>query len=365
MRRGLIGWSPAEIPEAEMEARVARTQAMMRAENLDALIAYTSFARPCTVSWLTQFVPYWNDGLVVIFPQGLPLMLAAFSKRVEPWIREVARVGDVIMSPNLGKAVIEMLNQRIPALATGKASIGMVDLDQLPWPVAETFQQAGVALVDATTQFAALRQPADKSELSQAVHALALANKALDAMPAGAKQASELLSAIDAVARLDGAEEVLMKIAPDLEGKAVLQRMESDARLGARHAIQVSLSYKSVWVRTARCLSAKPPASWAQAQQWFETAATKLNSDNLAQGPAVDGLKGKLKSWTLEACLGGHPLSAIAWENSNGRQSVHALPGGALAVLSVQLELPDGPWHGAAPLVLGGKGEPSQLLGHR
>ena len=47
-------------------------------------------------------------------------------------------------------------------------------------------------------------------------------NAALNAMPANAKSAAEILSAIDAKARVDGAEEVHMKLAPDLDRKSVV-----------------------------------------------------------------------------------------------------------------------------------------------
>ena len=364
MRRGLIGWSKEEVPDAAMERRVTRTQARMREDGFDAVIAYTSFARPSVVSWLTHFVPYWNDGLVVVFPQGLPLLLAAFSKRVEPWIREVSRVGDVIMTPNLGKGVVDMLRERIPALAAGKAKIGLIERDELPWPIAEAFDQAGInsSLVDFTAQYAALRQPADDSEIGLARQALAIANKAFDAMPAGAKQASQALSVIDSLARLDGAEEVHLKVAPDLAANAALQRLEGDARLGAQHAIAVSLGYKSVWVRTVRCIAAKPPASWAAAQAWFEQAALRLDAGNISAGPATAGLSGRLVAWTVEACVAGAPLSPIAYGGATGTHGVRSLPDGSLAVLTVQADLADGPWHGAATVVLGIGGTKTRLL---
>lgn len=364
MRRGLISWSKEEVPDAAMGKRVTRIQERMREEQFDAVIAYTSFARPSAVSWLTHFVPYWNDALVVVFPQGLPLMLAAFSKRVEPWIREVSRVGDVIMTPNLGKGTVDMLKERIPALAAGRAKIGLIERDELPWPIAEAFDQAGIgsALVDFTAQFAALRQPADDSEIGLAQHALAIANKSFAAMPAGAKQASQVLSVIDSIARLDGAEEVHLKVAPDLAADAVLQRLENDVRLGARHAIGISLGYKSVWVRTMRCIAEKPPASWAAAQAWFEQAALQLNAGNISAGPATAGLAGKLSAWTVEACVVGAPLSTIAYGGTTGTHSVRSLPDGALAVLTVQADLADGPWHGAATVVLAKGAAKTRLL---
>ena len=64
-------------------------------QKLDALFAYTSFARPAAVSWLTHFIPYWSEALVAVLPEGAPLLLPSLSNRVYPWIREVSHVGEV------------------------------------------------------------------------------------------------------------------------------------------------------------------------------------------------------------------------------------------------------------------------------
>ena len=243
-------------------------------------------------------------------------------------------------------------------------SSDLIESDELPWPVAEAFDTAGLgnALVDFTAQYAALRQPPDASEIALARHALAIADKAYAAVPAGAKQASQILSAIDSVARLDGAEEVHLKVAPDLATSGVLQRLEADARIGSRHTISVSLGYKSAWVRTVRCVAARAPASWQAAQAWFDQSATALTAANLAQGPAGANPPGTLVAWNIEACVGGAPLSPIAYGGSKGRYSVRSLPPDALAILTAQLELADGPWHGAATVVLGNGSEPTRLL---
>ena len=83
MRRGLISWSRQEVPVETLESRVVRLQQGMRTQGLDAVLAHTSIARPAAVSWLTQFVPYFNEGLLVIPARGGPTLLAAFSKRVQ------------------------------------------------------------------------------------------------------------------------------------------------------------------------------------------------------------------------------------------------------------------------------------------
>jgi hypothetical protein len=188
---------------------------------------------------------------------------------------------------------------------------------------------------DASALFAALRQPADEEEKRLALHAAGLAKQALDAAPKSAQRASEVLAAVERSARLQGAEEVFLRVAPDLRESAVLRRIEGDAAWGSRAAVQLSLAYKGVWVRAVRCIaSGETPAGWRAADQWFATAAQKLDGG---------GAPGKLIRWTVEACVGSLPLSVVG-----------DLPPGSLAVVSAQLELPgEVPWHGSVLVFTG------------
>jgi hypothetical protein len=360
VRRGLISWSRDEVPASVLEGRVARLQEQMRTAELGVVLIYTSFARPSAVAWLTHFVPYWNEALLVVQPSGPPVLLAAFSKRVHDWIRSVSHLGEVRSAPELGRAAAVFLKERSPE----PSRIGVLELDALPWSVAEPLVKSeyGRELVDATGLFAAIRQPADEVEIRLARHAATIAVQAFKAIPTGAKRASELLSVLERSARLDGAEEVLPRLAPDLLAGATLRRFEGDALLGERFAVELSVAYKATWVRITRCVSTQAvPPSWRGAAERFVETAERLNEANLFLEPQVAGgvRPGKTAAWTLEACRGSPPLSIVATGEAPSRS---ALPGGSLACLSLQLDLDDGPWLGGAPLILGSRGQPSRLL---
>jgi hypothetical protein len=360
MRRGLISWSRDEVPPSVLEARVARLQERMRAAELGVVLIYTSFARPSAVAWLTHFVPYWNEALLVVFPTGAPVLLAAFSKRMHDWIRSVSHLSEVRCAPDLGRAAAAFLKERLPE----PSRIGVLELDALPWPVAEPIMKSeyGGAVVDATGLFASIRQPADEAEIRLARRAAAIAVQAFKAIPTAAKSASELLSVLERSARLDGAEEVLPRLAPDLRADATLRRLEGDALIGERYAIELSVAYKATWVRITRCVSTQAvPPSWRGAADRFVETAERLNEANLSLEPQVAGSArpGKTAAWTLETCRGSPPLSIVATEET---PSPSALPGGSLACLSLQLDLDDGPWLGGEPLILGSRGQPSRLL---
>ena len=360
MRRGLISWSHDEVPPAILEGRVARLQEQMRAADLGVVLIYTSFARPSAVAWLTHFVPYWNEALLVVFPTGAPVLLAAFSKRVHDWIRSVSHLGEVRSAPELGRAAVAFLGEHPPK----PLRIGVLELDALPWSVAEPLVKSeyGRALVNATGLFASIRQPADEVEIRLARRAATIAAQAFKAIPTGAKRASELLSALERSARLDGAEEVLPRLAPDLRANATLRRLEGDALLGERYAVELSVAYKATWVRITRCVSTQAvPLSWRGAADRFVETAERLNEANFSLEPRVaDSVRpGKNAAWTLETCRGSQPLSIVA---TGEAPSPSALPGGSLACFSLQLDLNDGPWLGGEPIILGSRGQPSRLL---
>ena len=348
MRRGLIGWSRDEVPASVLEGRVARLQEAMRAAGLGAALIYTSFARPSAVAWLTHFVPYWNEGLLLVLPAGAPVLLAAFSKRMQSWIRSVTHVGEVQSVANLGRAAAKVLDERVP----GSAKIGVLELDALPWPVAEPLLDShATQLTDMSALFASIRQPADATEIKLAHRAADIAVKALGSIPPGATRASQVLAAIEGSARLDGAEEVLPRIAPDLAAGTAMRRLEGDLPLAARYAAEISIAYKATWVRIARCFSSNAPRSWLDAQGWTSDWATRITGDAAGPPPGVTTF------WTLEACVGSKPLSVVA-SAVGPRGTVSA---GTLACFSIKLQLPDGPWLAGAPVIIG-SGAPGRLL---
>lgn len=316
MRRGLIAWSKEQVPPSALEARVRRVQQALGAQGLDALLAYTSFARPAAVSWLTHFIPYWSEALVAVLPEGPPLLIASFSKRMHPWIREVSHVGEIVPAPDLGRAAAAFVEQR------ALKRVGVVDLEHLPWSVAEPIGIGGIGgigaeLLDASEFFAVLRQPADRYENALAARATQIAEHALAAIPDRTLHANEILSAVESAARREGAEELIPRV----------------SRIGDSHVVELSVAYKGVWIRLCRTY---PPM--ADAESWFKAAL---------EGHALPP-PGKLTGRTVESCVGSSPLSVV----EDHDQIYHRLPAGAQAVLSVRLDLDDGPWRAAAPFLV-------------
>src|SRR3954454_18284402 len=150
MRRGLMGWDPAELPKAALDARAARLHATMKHAGLDAFLFYTNLVRPSAVSWLTGFTPYWIESILLVPATGAPILATALSKRVSDWIRATSQMDEIINTPKPGTAI----GQRLAG--DGARRIGVLELDALPAGLYDDVVAAAPRseLIDATALFA-------------------------------------------------------------------------------------------------------------------------------------------------------------------------------------------------------------------
>src|SRR5579885_1092324 len=331
MRRGLIAWSKSELPEAALAARVARTQAALAAAGLDALAVYTNNTRPAGVSWLTGFVPYWSEALLLRPRAGEPLLVAALTKRVTTWIKATSRLAEVVSAARLGVEA-----GRLAASWGGK--VGVADRDGLPAGIAEDMEQAGARLEDATDWFARLRGKADPAEVALAARAGTIARAALAEAAHDAEEAASVIAAVEGRARALGAEECYVAVAPDLARDRRLKRLEGRAPLGASCAVRATVAYKGAWVRQTRTLFR------AAARAPLVLAAAERLGAAVAALPDERGFAG-FASWLVEGCRVAQPLAPEA-------------------LVSVQacIELDGTPVVLGAPALIGGAGEAAGFL---
>lgn len=345
MRRGLIAWSKSELPEAALAARVERVRAALSAAKFDALAVYTNNTRPGGVSWLTGFVPYWSEAMLVLQGAGKTRLVAALSKRVTNWIKETSNIATVVSAPRIGVEAGKL------GLAAG-GQVGVVDLDTLPSGVTADMRGAGATLLDATSLFADLRASADPAEIALAARAGAIAHAALGTASAAASDASALVAAVEASARNAGAEECYAAVAPDLDRDWRLRRLEGSAALGTRFAIRASVAYKGTWVRATRTLSRN-----GDGRALMERAAERLGAA-VAALPGAHGFDG-MASWLVEGCRGTQPLVPLM-----GAKLSDPEPPAPRALVSVHAAIIiDGATVLAgAPVLMGGAGEAAGFL---
>ncbi len=350
MRRGLMSWSPEEMPAAQLDARVRQVQALMNEHGWAATLIYTSIACPGAVHWLTHFTPYWSEAMLVVLPTGAPVMLASLSKRVHPWMREVAHLGELIATPRLGEGTARLLTERTPA----QSCIAVLDFDALPFSVAAPLTRGYAAnrWANASMPFQRLRTGTDAHELALIERADAIARSALQNVPSHAATAAELGGAIEAHARLAGAEDLIQRIAPDLSHPGSLQRIDGPQALGTCYAVEVSLAYKGAWVRRVRNVtrlstpqSLEVDKQWARADAWWAQSIASLGADAAAH--ARSDPPGMLQRWTLEGPGNALPLQSVDSAPQPPAASASRAP---WAVLSAHLRLDGIDWFGAAPI---------------
>jgi hypothetical protein len=351
MRRGLMAWDPQELPEAILAERLARLRAAMHRDNLDAFLIYTNLVRPSAVNWLTGFTPYWSEGALLVLPEGAPIFATALSKRVASWMRTTDPVSEIVNAPRPGK----LLGERLAA--AGCQRVGVLELDVLPSGLYDDVVGAAPSaeLTDASAAFAAIRRCIDDAERRLLARADALAAAALDQLDmANTDDAGALAGQVEQHARLAGAEEAYIAVAPDLDADRRLIRITKPAPLGNRFAVRASIAYKGVWVRRTRTFAHNGAGRHAveRADAWLDETCRAIDPAKPLAGQIearVDALAGAaLHSWMAEACIGSYPLQIVAASGSPAVQQ--AL--GDIPVLTLSLTIEGGSWLGAAPIAL-------------
>lgn len=347
MRRGLVTWSRVEVPVGVLKARVARVRAALAARELDALAVYTNPSRTAGVSWLTGFVPYWSESLLVVPVERDPVLITAMTHRVRDWIALNSHVARVANHPRIGEEA-----GRLIAGWKTNAAVAVVDMSMLPGQLSAGLSAADHRLVDGTDLFAALRNPADPAELALAYRAAQLAHTALAAAHPDMTDAAALIGRIEAVARGGGAEEIYVALAPDLSQRRTLSRIEGTAALADVFAVRVSLAYKGVWVRMTRTLARRQDDAMRIEAGVESFAASVLDLPATSTVARSDG-------WLVEGCRTLQPLEALAGTRV---ADPLAIPAGGVVSVSLSFEQHGFPVLIGAPVLIGSFGLPSAAL---
>ena len=337
MRRGLIRWDADELPVAVLQERMQRLRRSMIDTDCDAIILYTNFIRCAAVAWATGFSPYWADGILVVPREGEALFATTLSKRMGMWIQTVMPNATVVTSPNPGQLAGKQLAE------AGVRRIGIVELDDLPAVLYADLVATlpGVEFVDSTGALAKARSPADQVERKLLGRTDAIAQTALKTIDGSASIAGDVVAAVEKSARMDGAEEVYIALAADLDSSRSFLRISGERKLGRRYALRATVAYKGSWVRRTRTVSRDSHDLLAirRADSWLTELLATIAPDDLHKTIAqqVSSLAdGTLDNWFAEGPAGTRPLAVI---DSGG-----AVPA---VVLTVNAAVAGVPWSGA------------------
>jgi len=338
MRRGLIEWSKTELPESVFDTRIAAMRDAMSAAAIDTLVAYTNFTRPGAVSWLCDFIPYWSECALVLPKSGPLTMVSAVSPRGKPWIQSTTYSQNLLFTPKIGPETARVLKDGL----NGGATVGVVELDEVPAAVGLALKSTGATLVDATEAFVQARGAGDAAAAALAKTAATIAQQALAAIDPNGGDATAAVAAVDRAARAAGAEESYVAVAANLRADRRLLRLEGPATLADVYALRATVAYKGTWVRMVRTVVRNDPNGiLAAASAQFTAAAGEL--------PKLDKLRA-LDWFLVESARSAQPLEAIA---GTAVPQSHDVAAGALVSVQAAIVIDGTPVLAGAPFIGG------------
>jgi len=124
------------------------------------------------------------------------------------------------------------------------------------------------------------------------------------------------VAAVEKSARMDGAEEVYIAVAPELDQSWSFLRLSGGAPLGRRFAVRATVAYKGSWVRKIRtmCRDSRDAVAIRRTDAWFTeligmAAAGKLVGSVAQQ---ISTLSDAVpEGWFVEAAAGTRPLAVL------------------------------------------------------
>jgi hypothetical protein len=268
---------------------------------------------------------------------------------VADWIRSTNPVSDVISTPRPGV----LLGERL-AKDDSVERVGVLELDALPAELSDDLGAAAPTIqwVDGSAQFAMVRRDIDPAEQQILMRSDAIAVAALDQVnTATTSDAGTLAGLIERHARLAGAEEAYIAVAPNLATDRRLTRVSKPIQLADRFAVRASIAYKGAWLRRTRTFAVDHTV--ARADAWFEGVIRGIEAGKPISGQLaayVEALSdATLEFWMVEGCVGSYPLSVIASSRMPGRDA--PIEDGFF-VLTIGLSLHGGHWIGTRPLTV-------------
>ena len=199
----------------------------------------------------------------------------------------------------------------------------------------------------------------DDAERKLIEQADALAVAALAQVEASATDAGALAGLVEKHARIAGAEEAYIAIAPDLDldrRPASRSRARCRWRAVSRCAPRSPTRAPGYDVRRASRAIRKARSAMASADAWLPQAMHALRDLLPSRGYSTvaasfallrAGQHSQMTGWMAESCIASYPLEVVASLPVRGKEGPAP---GTFLVLSVELAIDDVPWLGAAPM---------------
>jgi Xaa-Pro aminopeptidase len=181
------------ISQREFHGRVEKTQKLIGASGLDAAIVYYDELRSANGFYLSNWVPQFESGAVLVPPEGEPAILGG--PESEPFAKQDAAIRKTYNVPIFMVPDEEYPSSRIVSLKDvfgeelrGRAlrRLGVVGLGVMPHGLCDelTKQLPGIELVDITEEYERFRVIKSDAEVDHIRQAFSMAARALPFMAA-------------------------------------------------------------------------------------------------------------------------------------------------------------------------------------
>ena len=270
MKRGLITWDKLELPPDVFRARIDRVRQILGTQDLPALVVYTDVWRSNWGRYLSNFMPYWNQSLLIV-PRERPLiLLCALSPRVYPWIQSVTILDDIRPSPKLSENLL-----KVCADYSWKR-LGVLDLSKLPQQIYNPLRGSGLSLVDISAQHS-FKRTSDPNELSIWRKSISIARRILETELLGGPAETDfrLAGRLERAFRRAGMEDLLLLFS----GGGSAPGPARGTKLGDIFSVVVAAEYRGSWVRVARAQTAPADIKWLRER--FEGVLRRLGREKV------------------------------------------------------------------------------------
>ena len=247
----------------------------MAGEGLEGLILYTDVWRSGEVRYLSNFIPYWNQGLLLIPRQGESVLVTGLSARVHPWIRETSSVATVATGPSIAVEAASQIKR------LGWKRIGVGELTAIPHGILADLRAnlQGSELRDATELLDALRDDSEPTALPLYRKAREILGEGLGEVQASlpGKSGWQAAALLERAFRRRGATDTVILLAPGAE--PCWPAYPSDDALTANGFVILSVEYKGHWVEIGRPLSSEGGGSGHTAKEAYPRVVAALRRD--------------------------------------------------------------------------------------
>jgi hypothetical protein len=292
VKRGLIIWDRAEIPAEIFRQRLTGIRRIMAEKNVPVAAVYSELWRSNPARYFSNYMPYFNRGLLII-PADQPVMLlCGLSPRVYGWIRSVTTIEDVRPAGNFAKPLLDIAAER------GWTRIGILDFHQFPFDLNRSIQAGSIKIIDLSDV-----PMCDDTELAMRRKAVAMAREILDAeLNGGVGQTDhQLVGRLERRFRAAGAEDLITLVT---NGDGV-PAPASGVRLERNYSVSLALEYRGHWVRLSR------PHDYACSPEWLIEEDVAANVENLSGSYPYECIsRSSLRSGSIFAVHVSRPAGA-------------------------------------------------------